>query len=624
MGANVWADNLNATVKMTYINGSAADASYGEVETAYCGYNKISGGKVELANSGWGVNNIAYLQIDASAVPAGATITNASLSVDCQQISARGLNYGVGYNTSAWSSTLTWNTADRSITTMGSVINGSKTTTDKTNVFDISAAFAGDEDNIVTILVYQTAAGAGYVKNPVATITYTMESAYSVTFTETNGVDAKVTLSGLDVTGGTTLVNGTYNFTATASGYYDYAGSFTVEGADKNVEFAMTAKTPVSSITVNYTYEGNIIASETQENISGLYVGDSYNVPFRMYVMKDGALYRTTERTSNPYYGEPVTLEANVVVEKALSAVDLNGGIIELFEDLDNTTAQNAGIRASYCSAYDNTNYESAEELPAGVYTLMCRVQSQTRGSMIKIGEIEFDVLNGLGKGSWNNVTIKDVVVPTAGKLTIAAGSSNTRDDYDVIIAIRKAVSATIGATGYTTFASASALDLSDLPDGLTAFKAASVGENSVTFSSVDTAVPTGTGLLLKGNAGTSYSIPVAASAETLSGNKLVGCTEETVLAANENYYVMVNNGGTAEFQSLKTNGATIPAGKAYLNAAAAGARLSFVFANETTGISTVENANVLNENYYNLNGQRIAAPQKGLFIVNGKKVIIK
>ena len=171
-GSSAWADEGSATVKMTYINGSDAnvDTSYGEVETAYCGYNKISSGKVELSNKDWGVNNIAYLQVDASNID--GTITGATLTVDCQQITARGLNYGVGYNTAEWSSELTWNTADRSITTMGDVVNGSKTSADKNITFDISAALVGDEDKIATILVYQTAAGGGYVKNPVVTIKY--------------------------------------------------------------------------------------------------------------------------------------------------------------------------------------------------------------------------------------------------------------------------------------------------------------------------------------------------------------------------------------------------------------------------------------------------------------------
>ena len=48
---------------------------------------------------------------------------------------------------------------------------------------------------------------------------------------------------------------------------------------------------------------------------------------------------------------------------------------------------------------------------------------------------------------------------------------------------------------------------------------------------------------------------------------------------------------------------------------------------NETTGITTVNNTanGTTGQNvYYNLNGQRIAKPQHGVYIENGKKVIVK
>ena len=90
----------------------------------------------------------------------------------------------------------------------------------------------------------------------------------------------------------------------------------------------------------------------------------------------------------------------------------------------------------------------------------------------------------------------------------------------------------------------------------------------------------------------------------------------------------MVNNDGTAEFQSLDVQGATIPAGKAYLNAAGgASARLSFDFDddNTTTGIRSIDNGQLsMGNSVYNLNGQRVDNPKKGLYIVNGKKYINK
>lgn len=46
--------------------------------------------------------------------------------------------------------------------------------------------------------------------------------------------------------------------------------------------------------------------------------------------------------------------------------------------------------------------------------------------------------------------------------------------------------------------------------------------------------------------------------------------------------------------------------------------------ADGTTGIENIENRKSEIENYYNLNGQRVSQPAKGIFIHNGRKVIIK
>ena len=55
----------------------------------------------------------------------------------------------------------------------------------------------------------------------------------------------------------------------------------------------------------------------------------------------------------------------------------------------------------------------------------------------------------------------------------------------------------------------------------------------------------------------------------------------------------------------------------------AAGARLSFGFDEETDAIDTVE-IGVQDDNYYNLRGQRVDTPAKGIYIKNGKKVVVK
>jgi hypothetical protein len=136
----------------------------------------------------------------------------------------------------------------------------------------------------------------------------------------------------------------------------------------------------------------------------------------------------------------------------------------------------------------------------------------------------------------------------------------------------------------------------------------------------------------VKGWETSAYNIPVTASAATPASNLLVGCIVNTTVAADAtsgfNNYVLVNNNGTPEFQSLIDNGATITGGKAFLKNGTysqAAPSLSIVFENEITGIDDVRSQKEeVKGDYFNLAGQRVAQPTKGLYIVNGKKVVIK
>ena len=74
----------------------------------------------------------------------------------------------------------------------------------------------------------------------------------------------------------------------------------------------------------------------------------------------------------------------------------------------------------------------------------------------------------------------------------------------------------------------------------------------------------------------------------------------------------------------LVGNNVTIPSGKPYIAIAGGGARDFLGFDDETTGIEAVEQAVKADNQYFNLAGQRVTQPTKGLYIVNGKKVIIK
>ncbi|MBQ6208717.1 MAG: hypothetical protein IJK42_02945 [Prevotella sp.] len=83
---------------------------------------------------------------------------------------------------------------------------------------------------------------------------------------------------------------------------------------------------------------------------------------------------------------------------------------------------------------------------------------------------------------------------------------------------------------------------------------------------------------------------------------------------------------GATAFKKAK-GGNRLAAYRAYMKkeAAAEGAKIAFNFdGNIVDGIAAVELMNNINEGIYNLNGQRIEKAQKGVNIVNGKKVLVK
>ena len=86
-----------------------------------------------------------------------------------------------------------------------------------------------------------------------------------------------------------------------------------------------------------------------------------------------------------------------------------------------------------------------------------------------------------------------------------------------------------------------------------------------------------------------------------------------------------INTSNEAQF--IKVGSGSVAAGKAYLKIAVANtnAPLAIDFDGETTGVNTLNvERGTLNGEVYNLNGQRVAQPTKGLYIVNGRKVVVK
>ena len=140
--------------------------------------------------------------------------------------------------------------------------------------------------------------------------------------------------------------------------------------------------------------------------------------------------------------------------------------------------------------------------------------------------------------------------------------------------------------------------------------------------------VPAGEPIIVKTDTkGATVNVPAttddADAVFSTSDNKLVagdGTTDWDGTAGYIYYYL------SSDLFHLATSG-TLQKGKAYLKVegSVTAPSLGIVFdLGGTTGISATLNNERVNSEIYNLAGQRVAQPTKGLYIVNGKKVVIK
>ena len=186
------------------------------------------------------------------------------------------------------------------------------------------------------------------------------------------------------------------------------------------------------------------------------------------------------------------------------------------------------------------------------------------------------------------------------------------------------AVAKEITAAGYATYCAPYALNFDG--SGVKAYFAKKKDGNNVEFYEISNA-PANTGLLLKADAGT-YKLKMESvegeAAANVDGNVLKGVLENTEVSAGS--FVLMN--GTQGVGFYKAASAfTVGANTAYIEALADGEARSFIgfnFGGETTAIEGIATVKENNGEVYNLQGQRVVKATKGLYIVNGKKVLLK
>ncbi|MBP3774075.1 MAG: hypothetical protein ILA34_01845 [Bacteroidaceae bacterium] len=251
-----------------------------------------------------------------------------------------------------------------------------------------------------------------------------------------------------------------------------------------------------------------------------------------------------------------------------------------------------------------------------------------TEGPEFPVGEWQWIGIGGDTRNSARANRAKYADSQWPGHISIARIWGKALTDDDVALLAKQAVNpettVTIGSTG---FATVRLPYIAKVPTGLTAYAVTEQTGTTATLTQVaeaDECLPYGAPVILQGDPGTyTFEVFNTGSPVTIATNLLEGSLAGKDVKANEVYVLADNGSGKAVLR--KTDALTIPANKAWLPATAGGASAkTFVTGGGLDAISAVKAAGQDAKAYYNLQGQPVSQPQRGIYIQGGKKVFVK
>ena len=315
----------------------------------------------------------------------------------------------------------------------------------------------------------------------------------------------------------------------------------------------------------------------------------------------------------------------NVAFDGSLSSLDAGNNVISVKRTDNVITVTDATLAAEFTINVTNGTVKSASGYYIGI---------NNYGNGLKTtDDDENPYTNTLGIDSYENLEVtKDF---GDDNIMYLAFNSNSGENnyrfrfYKAISGNNKAIqlykytaattgSVTLSSKGYKTMVSSKPFSTTDA----TIYIVTANDGKKATLTSIEKA-PANEPVILKGGANATVSLKEETTGSDASENIL----EISDASTGNGVYVLAEKDNVVAF--YEWDGGSLGTGRVYLPKPASGdARemISFYFEDEeTTGINTTLTTNErMNNEVYNLNGQRVAQPTKGLYIVNGKKYIVK
>ncbi len=352
----------------------------------------------------------------------------------------------------------------------------------------------------------------------------------------------------------------------------------------------------------------------------------------------EGKWYTVEPKGTEPYFGVALDKDnATAEVEYALNNSIVyfsEGNALSLSGSFAAATPLIGRVSNGDASRLSANSYAYTAPLAAGTYNLYVRARSQRAAAgnletlTLAFRDAEENIIPTeyvlpewpSASSAFESHEVLAIEVPDGYSIVLQNATeynSNIEIDYVMLTAFSAdQVSFVLGdSESYASYVPAYAADFK--ASGVEAFVATAADGTAgiVTLESVD-AVPAGTPVLVKGTVDNTVEIKKAATAEAPAANLLKAATGA---ALTENQYVLAWSG--AEFVFAPLDGTIeLPVGKVYLEVADASVK-AFRIAGTATAVESVKAAQA-DGRIFNLAGQRVNKAQKGIYVVNGKKVV--
>ena len=357
------------------------------------------------------------------------------------------------------------------------------------------------------------------------------------------------------------------------------------------------------------------------------------NLPFA--IMDEGICYKLNDSDVKDYK-KTFTMGKTDATEKVLYTVaDDISYFFEAEDILSKSYGNNNGDYSSGTTAGVAGGAKlTMPSIASGKYTVT--VNSSVRRSNEDILKVQVSTDNNewtdaglitLTNNVGGNYSVENVNLPKDGSIRLVENKNQNMCHYIDYVTLYRTGDATetvsVSDAGFATYATKYNVEVPN--DENVKVMTVKVNDDNSTITLNDvaagTVIPANTGILVKADQGNHNFVVTSKEGTELTNNNLVAATAD-VTSDGAKFFALTKIGDKVGFAVVK-EGVKIPAGKAYLEVPAATAAKFFGLDGEATGINSVKTAKAAGA-YYTLERVKTTKPVKGLYIHNGKKIVVK